>query len=489
MARKIPGTSITANTLPASAIVSNTITVTQLQTTVVTQIQAGASGGPKISAITYPNSATAVANTGNDTVILTGTGFESGVTVVVNGNAAPSVTRANANSLSFTTPALSSTTYPIYVVNPDGGTAIFVPGMQVSGKPVWTTTSPLSSWGASQALSRNLVATSDSAVSYSLAVGSSLPGGLSLASNGLLSGTLSSQPGSETTYNFTVVATDAELQTSSKAFSINASIGYFASISPAYDGNTNLDLTTGNITLSNSGTWTLTPCSTFAVNVAMWGAGGQSASAGTGGAGGYSHGTVTLYSGNTYTIRVGKFDGGGDGPGGAGNGGGYTAVFSGTETFANSVIIAGGGGGAPPYYNSGQTGGAGGGSSGQASSGGGGTQSAGGAGGVNGIFPASGTGAAGGQLTGGAGAAGNQGYQGGGGGSGYYGGGGGLARVGGDGIGGGGGGGSGYLHPSLVANGNTQVGSAGTAANSASGLRGTSGNADTNGKIIIIRTV
>ena len=110
MARKIPG----------GAIQANTITVTQLQTTVVTQIQSGASGGPKISAITYPNSATAVANTGNDSIVLTGTGFESGVTVVVNGNAVPSVTRTNANSLSFTTPALSSTTYPVYFFNTDG---------------------------------------------------------------------------------------------------------------------------------------------------------------------------------------------------------------------------------------------------------------------------------------------------------------------------------------------------------------------------------
>lgn len=223
MARKIPGTSITANTLPASAIVSNTITVTQLQTTVVTQIQSGASGGPKISAITYPNSATAAANTGSETITLTGTGFESGVTVIVNGNVVPSVTRTNANSLSFTTAALSSTTYPVYVVNPDGGTAIFVnPGLRVSGKPIWTTTSPLTSWSKASALSRTLQANSDSSVTYSLAAGSSLPSGLTLAANGLISGTLSPAPAEATTYNFTVVATDAENQTTSSAFSITA---------------------------------------------------------------------------------------------------------------------------------------------------------------------------------------------------------------------------------------------------------------------------
>jgi hypothetical protein len=289
------------------------------------------------------------------------------------------------------------------------------------------------------------------------------------------------------TQKFSARRVSSSANLSSKKFNVRSIIspvqGYFVTISPAYNGNTTIDLTTANITLANSGTWTIVPLVTFAVNIAMWGAGGQTASAGTGGAGGYSHGTITFNSGTSYTIRVGSFDGGGTG---TGRGGGYTGVFSGTETFANSVIIAGGGGGAPPYYNSPQNGGAGGGSSGQASNGGAGTQSAGGAGGNAGN--AGSLGSAGGQLSGGAGSIG-PGVAGGGGGSGYYGGGGGGGRAGGDGIGGGGGGGSGYLHPSLVSNGNTQVGSAGTAANSASGLRGTSGNADSNGKIILLRAL
>ena len=206
--------------LPGTSIVSNTITTTQLVTTVVNQISQG--GGPKVSGITYPNSATAAANTGSETVVLTGTGFESGVQIYINGNAVPSVTRTNANSLSFTTASLASSTYPVYVVNPDGATAILVPGMRVSGKPIWTTTSPLTSWSKASALSRTLQANSDSAVTYSLAAGSSLPSGLTLAANGLISGTLSPAPAEATTYNFTVVATDAENQTTSSAFSITA---------------------------------------------------------------------------------------------------------------------------------------------------------------------------------------------------------------------------------------------------------------------------
>jgi len=297
------------------------------------------------------------------------------------------------------------------------------------------------------------------------------------------------------TQKFSARRVSSSANLSSKKFNVRSIIspvqGYFVTISPAYNGNTTIDLTTSNLTIANSGTWTIVPLVTFAVNIAMWGAGGQTATngvqAGAAGAGGYSHGTITFNSGTSYTIRVGRFDGGGVGLGDAGNGGGYTGIFTGTETFANSVMIAGAGAGGAKYYNSTQNAGAGGGPAGQGSNGGGGTQSAGGAGGNAGNPGA--VGSAGGQLTGGAGAEGNAGYQGSGGGSGYYGGGGGGARAGGDGISGAGGGGSGYLHPSLVSNGNTQTGSTSTAANSASGLRGTSGNVDSNGKIIFLRAL
>ncbi len=240
--------------LPGTAIQANTITTTQLTTTVVTQISAG--GGPKVTTITYPNNTLAAVNTGNQSIVLTGTGFEPNVQVYINGSAVPAISRTNANSLSFTTPALSTgATYPLYVVNPDGGTAVFVPGMVVSAGPVWVTDTNLPSWTAASALSTTLVATSDSTVSYELDVGSSLPNGLSLAANGLLSGTLTSPPASTTTYNFTVVATDLELQKSSKAFSITTTVSLFT-ISPSFDGKSTwgagdgaLNITSGNYTV------------------------------------------------------------------------------------------------------------------------------------------------------------------------------------------------------------------------------------------------
>ena len=349
--------------LPGSAIESNTITITQIQTTAVTQIQASASGGPKVTGITYPNNTTAVANTGNDTVVLNGTGFESGVTVIINNNTVPSVTRTNANSLSFTTAALSSTTYPIYVVNPDGGTAIFVnPGLQVSGKPFWITTTPLTAFIKTASLSTTLQANSDSAVTYSLAGGSSLPSGLTLAANGLISGTLSSPPANTTTYNFTVVATDAENQSTSSAFSIDAQ-----SVITATGG------TVSNIagyrvhTFTSNGSFTVTE--TFGNSVEFLivggGGGGGQAHAGGGGGGGVKSsvsgstsggGTPAvdqfIVSATTYAVVVGG--GGVSSPNRGTNGstGGSSSVFG---------VTALGGGGGGSEAKGGNTGGTGGG--------------------------------------------------------------------------------------------------------------------------------
>lgn len=315
--------------LPGTAIVANTITTTQLQTTVVTQIQAGASGGPKVSSITYPNNAAATVNTGNESIVLTGTGFEPNVQVYVNGSAVPSLSRTNANSLSFTTPALSTgTTYPLYVVNPDGGTAVVIPGMVVSAGPVWVTGTPLTSWGAAGALSRTLTATSDSTVSYSLDVGSSLPSGITLAANGLLSGTLTSPPGSATTYNFTVVATDLELQKSSKAFSITATLGINAT------GGTVSNIAGYRVhTFTSSGSFQVTD-GNGEIEYLVVAGGGKGGHAGWGGGGGGAGGLLTgnvSVSPGTYTVTVGG--------GGSGSTSMYTQI---SDPGSNSSIIGSG---------------------------------------------------------------------------------------------------------------------------------------------------
>lgn len=212
--------------LLGTAIAANTITTTQLQTTVVNQISAG--GGPRVSSLIYPGNDTAGNTVGGQTVYINGSGFETNNAIYINGNAVPSKSFISAGNLSFTTPALSAGIYPVYVINTDNGaTAIFVPGYISSAEPAWVTSA--GSLNADQdeasAWSYSLSASGDAPITYALAAGSSLPGGVSLAANGLISGTISSPSGNATTYTFSVVATDAQNQDSTRQFTVTTSTG------------------------------------------------------------------------------------------------------------------------------------------------------------------------------------------------------------------------------------------------------------------------
>ena len=212
--------------LPGGAIQANTITTSQLQTTVVTQIQAG--GGPKVKSLIYPGNDTAANTTGGQTLYLTGSGFAANAQVLVNGAAVPSQSFISASNISFTTPALSTGTYPVYLINPeDGGTAILYPGLLISGEPTWVTSAGSLSGSQDENSSWNfsLSTTGDTPITYALAAGNTLPSGITLAANGLISGTISSPTGNATTYTFSVVATDAQNQDSTRQFSVTTSVG------------------------------------------------------------------------------------------------------------------------------------------------------------------------------------------------------------------------------------------------------------------------
>lgn len=465
------------------------------------QLAPGAGGGPKITSVDYPGNTSAVSPAGGETVTLIGTGFEANVQVYIANTVAPAVSFTNSNSVSFTTPAKSAGLYMLSAINGDGGAAIY-PTFTYSSSPTWVTTSPLPSFAATGPVSVQLSATSDSAVTYALDVGSTLPAGLTLSSSGLLSGTLSSPPGVNTTYNFTVVATDAEQQQSSRAFSISAQV-YDFTISPAVGGVSQWTFATnGNLSLTTPGEYTITFAGSYNKVVKMWGSGGMPSTGGVegwgnGGAGGAATGNVSFVGGSTYKFRVPAAGGTGTAPalaygagngggtfscGTAGSGGGYAGIFLETVAQANAVLMAGGGGGGASSRSDcrgGRTGGAGGGTNGQSIDslhGTGGTQSAGGTGAQGG-----GNGSA---LQGGNGTGGGSGA-----GGGYFGGGGGGSH--GDG-GSGSGGGSGYFNPSLVSAATLYTGSGTTPGNNSDsdrGSAGTSGTAGTtpgNGKILLI---
>ena len=211
---------------------------TNVVSTIATTTNVIPSGTPKITTISYPGDDTAANTGGGQTVVLTGTGFNAGASVLINGTYAGVVAVANSTSMSFTTPAQSAGTYTLYVINTDGGTAISIPGISYSGTPNWSTAAgTLGTSYETAAINNTLTATGDAPISYSLYSGTLPPGSSLNSSTGLLSGT-SQGVASSTTYNFTIRATDAQNQDTDRAFSITISPDVVTWSSPADNSTT-----------------------------------------------------------------------------------------------------------------------------------------------------------------------------------------------------------------------------------------------------------
>ena len=189
--------------------------------------------GEPVTAITLPTVTSISPDTIENTqtsITITGTNFVNGATVNAISTTgaiytADTVTFNSSTSISAAFTLTVDGTYYIRVENPDGlagrsATAL----LTVSDAPTWSTAAgSLGSVAAGSAVSFTVTATSDSAITYSVVSGS-LPGGTSLnSSTGEISGTESGAT-AETTYNFTIRATDAEAQTADRAFSITVTV-------------------------------------------------------------------------------------------------------------------------------------------------------------------------------------------------------------------------------------------------------------------------
>jgi len=165
-------------------------------------------------------------------ITITGTNFVNGAKVEVQNSSTGAIYSADTVSFTNSTTLVTNFTltvdgtYFVRVENPDGyagrsSTAI----LTVSDAPTWTTAAgSLGTIGAGDTFSTTVVATSDSAITYSKVSGD-FPGGITLnSSTGEISGTESGAT-AETIYSFTIRATDAESQTADRAFSITVTVG------------------------------------------------------------------------------------------------------------------------------------------------------------------------------------------------------------------------------------------------------------------------
>ena len=146
-----------------------------------------------------------------------------------------SVTRDSATQLTINATLPTDGTYFIRIENPDGGavrssTAL----LTVSDAPTWTTSAgSLGDVASGSSVSLSVAGTSDSTVAYSettavLTSNTDTPNStmnLTLnSSTGAITGT-APEPTAEKVYNFTLRLTDAESQTTDRAFSINVTTG------------------------------------------------------------------------------------------------------------------------------------------------------------------------------------------------------------------------------------------------------------------------
>jgi hypothetical protein len=166
----------------------------------------------------------------SNTLTIIGTNFVDGAIAYAVGTNAVEVaaTSTTFNSLVQLTAVFSGLTavnepYDIKVINPSNLFGLLPDALFVNNQVVWTTASgSLGSFGDEVAISVSATASDDSTITYAVAAGSSLPSGITLnTSTGLISGTLPNV-NSNTTYTFTLTASDGSNPAVSRQFNFTS---------------------------------------------------------------------------------------------------------------------------------------------------------------------------------------------------------------------------------------------------------------------------
>ena len=212
------------STLPNSALTNSAITINGSGVSLGGSVTIQGETRPTFSSI----SPSVIENT-QTTVTISGGNFVSVPLVTAINSSTGSLTVADEVSFSsassiaakFTLPV--DGTYLLYIENPDGNAVQTSAVLTVSDAPGWTTAAgSLGSFAGGASISVTVAATN--ATSFSKTSGT-FPGGLSLnTSTGVISGTESGAT-SDTTFSFTLRATDAQGQTADRAFTITINLG------------------------------------------------------------------------------------------------------------------------------------------------------------------------------------------------------------------------------------------------------------------------
>jgi hypothetical protein len=183
-----------------------------------------------ITGVTLPGSQTAVSQ--GDTITAAGVGFDTNAVISFldsNGDetTASSTTRVSGSIITAVIPALGEGTYDIVVTNGTGTNATLSNAFDIDGLPIFNSAS-----GSLGTLIDNFSTANfdvgaiedGSPVNVTITSGA-LPNGLSISAQGIITGTPNTGS-ADTTYSFTISATDSENQTSTRNFSITVEENY-----------------------------------------------------------------------------------------------------------------------------------------------------------------------------------------------------------------------------------------------------------------------
>ena len=246
----------------------------------------------------------------SNTITIYGTNFVSGASAYAVGTnavevAATSTTFASLVELSavFTGLTAANEPYDIKVVNPSNLFGILSDCLFVNNQVTWTTSAgSLGSFGDAVAISVSAIAADESAITYAVASGSSLPSGITLnTATGLISGTLP-DVASNTTYTFTLTASDGSNPAVSRQFSFTSNAAPIWSTESGslgtFNENTSISLTVAATDVSDSITYALASGSSLPSGITL-----NSAS-------GVISGTLPdVASDTTYTFTINALDG------------------------------------------------------------------------------------------------------------------------------------------------------------------------------------
>ena len=229
----------TISAVPGMLIYNSSVGVLQQYTG--NNVWSSITAGPTVISVILPNSQTAAF--GGDSIIINGTGFDLNASVkfidsLNNQFTATSTTYINAIKLTAVLPSLTEGTYDILVTNGTGEITILSNAFDIDGTPVFNNSSGSLGSVTDKTGSANFDAGAvedGSPATISITSGA-LPNGLSINSQGLITGTPNTDDFADTQYNFTVTATDSENQTSSRNFSITVIANYTITGSLAFNG-------------------------------------------------------------------------------------------------------------------------------------------------------------------------------------------------------------------------------------------------------------